>query len=145
MRSKSGVKHLQNRVERIADLHSIELEDFDETDPGTNLWSTGNILLELRARIKEEEMNRLHDLDSVDVDGRSDDSIRMTIPFNQRISLPSARNPYSDDENSLENKMDAEDEEWNREKVKKSSSYILRIEKRKLAKEAATRTGLKMN
>jgi hypothetical protein len=131
------VKHLQERVEKSTKHLSIDLDASEGTDLGTILWSTGNVLVELNARIREEEMNRLHDMDIEEVEMNSfEDAISFPIPFNQRILLPSARGGNSDDENSIETFIDAEDDEWNREKVKKSSSYILRIEKKKQSKEA---------
>jgi hypothetical protein len=138
MNAKSGVKHLQEHVEKFACRHSIELDTFEENDLITTLWSIGNILVELNARIREEEMNRLHDMDIEEVEIHPfEDSISFTSrPFNQRIALPLAKHGNSDDENSIETFVDTEDDEWNREKVKKSSSYILRIEKKKQVKES---------
>jgi hypothetical protein len=137
MNAKSGVKHLQERIEKLTMSLSIEMDTFEEGDLGTAIWSTGNVLVELTARIREAEMNRLHDIDIEEVDiHMNEGEISSPMPFNQRIVLPSARGGYSDDENSLDTFADAEDDEWSREKVKKSSSYILRIEKKKQAKEA---------
>ena len=110
--------------------------EFDDSNPAASLWSIGNVLVELIARIREQEMNDLHDLkyQNDDNDGFVSSSnidlaenIQHVRPFNQRILLPSAKEDiYDDDRNSPEIYSDLDEEELSRDRVKKASNQILR-------------------
>ncbi len=143
--AKSGIKHLHDKVEKIASELTTEKVQFDETNPAASLWSIGNVLVELIARIREHEMNELHDLDYEKLDGEGFnpptnfdviENIQHVRPFNQRILLPSAKEDiYDDDRHSSEIYGDLDEEELSRDRVKKASTQILR---------AATRTNKSM-
>ena len=135
------VDNLHNKLEKIASELTTERVQFDESNPASSLWSVGNVLVELIARIREHEMNELHDLDYEKFDNEGFNSptnfdvvenIQHVRPFNQRILLPSAKEDlYDDDRNSSEMYGDLDEEELSRDRVKKASTQILR---------AATRT-----
>ena len=140
--AKSGIKHLHDRIEKIGSEFTKEKIDFDESNPAASLWSIGNVLVEFIARIREREMNELHDLEyqNYDDDGFASSrsyfdlvgNIEHVRPFNQRVLLPSAKEEIDDsDRNIPEIYNDLDEEELSRDRVKKASSQILR---------AATRT-----
>jgi hypothetical protein len=139
--AKSGIEHLNDRLEKIGSELTTESIEFDELNPAASLWSIGNVLVELIARIREREMHELHDLDYdthdyEQIGSPSDIDIIETIqhvrPFNQRVLLPSAKEDiYDYDGNNSEIYGDHDEDELSRDKVKKASTQILR---------AATRT-----
>ena len=138
--AKSGIKHLHDRLEKISCDLTTEQINFDDLNPASSLWSIGNVLVELIARTREQEMNELHDEDFDDYDDEMFASSDMDLvenlnhvrPFNQRIMLPSAKDDiYDVDRDSPEVYNDLDEEELSRDKVKKASSQIFR---------AATRT-----
>ncbi len=119
--------------------------EFDDSNPASSLWTIGNVLIELMARIREREMNDLHDFESdrnhnnnyedklYSIDYTED--LSHARPFNQRVLLPSAKDDiYEIDINSCEVYADLDDEEVSRDLVKKASSQILRAANRAASK-----------
>jgi hypothetical protein len=136
--AKSGIKHLHDKLEKIGSELTTEDIEFDECNPAASLWSIGNVLMELVARIREQEMNRLHDFDDqdqynyehsspADFDFDLVDNINHVRPFNQRVLLPSAKEDvYDVDRNNPDIYSELDEDELSRERVKKASSQILR-------------------
>ncbi len=141
--AKSGIKHIHDRVEKIASELIDEKIDFEESNPASSLWTIGNVLTELLARIREREMNALHDFGPPTNNNNheyeeklsSEDFIIENIsharPFNQRVLLPSAKDDiYEMDINKREVFGDLDEEELSRDIVKKASTQILRAANR---------------
>ena len=55
--AKAGVKHLQNKIEAIGKELNVEQVPFKESNLGGALWSSGNILVEVVARVRERKMH----------------------------------------------------------------------------------------
>ena len=140
--AKSGVKHLQEKLEHIGKDLNLEKILFDEADPVTSLWSAGTILVELVARERERDMGELiegekSEMDVIDSSEENDYSEIISRPFNQRVTLPSATDialfdSFNEDDDNF---GDIDDEELSRDRVKKASSQIIRAQKRKKARE----------
>lgn len=144
MKAKTGAKHLQEKVASIANDLNIDMRNFDGANPAAALWSTGNVLVELMARIREEEMKFLHDIDSAtgpppetDQTNNSLDyeiALEETRPYNKRVSLPSAKDdPFEQNDSGSEvfNEALHDEEELSRDRVKKASCQIIRAQRRK--------------
>ena len=138
---KSGIKNLQDRLESIGQELDLENITFDESDPLSSLWSVGTILVELMARIRERDMGELIEDtsggDEIDYLKGEENPKKDQRLFNQRVSLPSARDgnlfdQFNEDDVSF---GDIEDEELSRDRVKKASSQIIKAQKRKKARE----------
>ena len=140
MGAKSGVKHLQQSLSSIGQDIDIEKENFDDTDPSTILWSSGNILVEVMAKIRECEMDDLYDIntsgaiaqnESMNSSSEYEVELQESRPFNQRIQLPSAKENLVDNESSSEVFNDVNEDELCRERVKKASSSLIRAQLKK--------------
>lgn len=147
--AKSGIKHLHDKIEKIGSELIADKIEFDDSNPAASLWSIGNVLVELIARLREHEMNELHDLDypNHDYEGFGSpsrgfdlvDNIQNVRPFNQRILLPSAKDDiYENERNNSEIYGDLDEEELSRDKVKKASTQILRAANRTKATKSKT-------
>jgi hypothetical protein len=140
--AKSGVKNLQEKLENIGKELNVEKIVFDESDPVSSVWSAGTILVELVARTRERDMSELLEEKNSENDEirsleENNNSETICRPFNQRVSLPSAKDgtlfdEFDDDDDNF---GDIDDEELSRDRVKKASSQIIRAQKRKKAKE----------
>lgn len=141
MSAKSGIKHLQEKVNSVG-IDAGNKEDTQKENESTILWSIGNSLVEIAARIQEDEMNHLHDIDGEDVADDGDDletsmefeaKLNIARPFNQRIKLPSAKdNLFENDSNS--EVYEIEDDELSRDRLKKNSNQLIRAELRQRQK-----------
>ena len=68
MSAKSGIRHLQQKMVTIGhDINDNSEKKGTESDPTSILWSIGDVIVELMARIQEEEMNNIHDIDAEDL------------------------------------------------------------------------------
>ena len=128
MSAKSGVKHLQQKIE------------FLDSNLASILWSTGNVMVEIMARIRDDEMVALHDIDGSNLPLLGTNEMNTSLeyetklqglrPFNQRISLPSARDNLFENDSSSEVFNDVDEEELSRDRVKKASTQIIRAQKK---------------
>ena len=145
MSAKSGVKHLQQKI--IAIGQDLDAPHGDPLDSNLSsiLWSAGNIMVEIMARIRDDAMAALHDIDSsnhailddsvVDTSIEYENKLQGLRPFNQRVLLPSARDNLFDDSAS-EAFNEVDEEELSRDRVKKASTQIIRAQKKSMkAKE----------
>ena len=145
---KSGVRHLQNKVEVVSKELGIETAEYEESNPSASLWATGNVLIEVMARVREREMDELHhnfksddgsDHESTSKNLASTFGEQSTRPFNQRVELPSAKDHdyydhSSDDDHGI---GDVDEEDLSRDRVKRASSQIMKAQERKKAREKA--------
>ena len=150
------MKHIQDKVELVrVELNSdpVPLTDATLSDA---LWSAGDILVELLARIRERELSDLHHQHN-DKNTRSEDQIMTTDdggtdylnpideadfinenrPYNQRVVLPSAKDADAFETNSYNDDVfdDLDGEELSRDIVKKASTQIIKAQERKKARE----------
>ena len=101
MSAKSGVKHLQQKIIAIGQDTDVQKGEFLDSNLASILWSTGNVMVEIMARIRDDEMVALHDIDGSNLPLLGTNEMNTSLeyetklqglrPFNQRISLPSAR------------------------------------------------------
>ncbi len=147
MKAKTGVRHLQQKVKSIAEDLNIDLEDFVEANPAATLWSSGNVLVELMARIREEEMKYIHDIDAdfippniEPMDNSLDYELALqeSRPFNKRVTLPSAKDDDPFDQNDSGSEVFNEvmdEEELSRDRVKRASSQIIKSQRKQKAQK----------
>ena len=142
--AKSGVKHLQNKIEAIGKELHVEQVPFKESNLGGALWSSGNILVEVVARVREHNMNDIELTVEEDKENRStatpldfnEKDVQDMRRFNQRIVLPSAKDDFYTTRSSGDSDFgDGDEEEISRDRVKKASSQILRVQEKKIARE----------
>lgn len=141
MSAKSGIKHLQEKVNSLG-IDAGNKEDTQKENESTILWSIGNSLVEIAARIQEDEMNHLHDIDGEEVGDDGDGletsmefeaKLNVARPFNQRIKLPSAKDNLFDNDSNSE-VYEIEDDELSRDRLKKNSNQLIRAELRQRQK-----------
>lgn len=136
--AKSGIKHILSKLEKVASQLIDNKIDFDESNPASSLWTIGNVLVELVARIREREMNNLHDFDSekINEDGYQErlsnedfvDNLFHARPFNQRIPLPSAKDDIFEIDDEVYGDLD--EEELSRDIAKKASIQVFKTANR---------------
>ncbi len=64
MSAKAGVKHLQQRILDIGKDIDIQNEEHADSNFSSILWQAGNVMVEIMARISDDEMMALHDVDA---------------------------------------------------------------------------------
>ena len=138
MSAKSGIRCLQQKMVTIGQgsKDNIKKCGINESDLASILWSTGDSIVELMARIQEEEMNNLHDIDVDDIPNEFslETSLEYEVklqgsrPFNQRIKLPSPRDHLFENDLVSEVHNDADDDEISRDKFKKKALQVLRAQ-----------------
>lgn len=132
---------MQNKIEAIGKELYVEQVPFKESNLGGALWSSGNILVEVVARIRERNMHdlQLNAEETEDIKLNLDfneGEVQDTRPFNQRIVLPSAEDDFYATESCGDGDFgDGDDEELSRDRVKKASSQIIRVQEKKIARE----------
>uniref|UniRef100_A0A7S4K5X8 ODAD1 central coiled coil region domain-containing protein n=1 Tax=Odontella aurita TaxID=265563 RepID=A0A7S4K5X8_9STRA len=138
---KAGVKHLQDKVDNVsAELRTDTKVYLTDKTLADILWSAGDILVELVARIREQEITEGVDLSSKllandDVDGIYEENMQEQRPYNQRVILPSMDDDaFDNDSNYDDGYGDVDEEEISRDKVKKASSQIIQAQERKKAR-----------
>jgi len=137
MSAKSGIRYLQQQIGQESKDYT-ENNVINESDLASILWSTGDTVVELMARIQEAEMNNLHDIDVDNVTTESsllETSLEYEVklqgsrPFNQRIKLPSARDPLFENDHTAEvGYNDIDDDEISRDRVKKKAIQVIRAQ-----------------
>jgi len=147
MSAKAGVKHLQQKIAVIGKDIQIDDAEFVDTTPESTLWTTGNIMVEIMARTKEVEMIELHDIDiessllplsqndhHLETSFEYEVKLHGSRPFNQRITLPSAKDDLFDNDSGSEAFNDVDEDELSRDRVKKASTQIIRAQIKKSSK-----------
>jgi hypothetical protein len=140
MSAKSGVKHLQQKIIAIGQDTDVQKGEFLDSNLASILWSTGNVMVEIMARIRDDEMVALHDIDGSNLPLLGTNEMNTSLeyetklqglrPFNQRISLPSARDNLFENDSSSEVFNDVDEEELSRDRVKKASTQLIRAQKK---------------
>lgn len=138
MSAKSGIRHLQQKMVTIGhDINDNSEKKGTESDPTSILWSIGDVIVELMARIREEEMNNIHDIDAEDLPDEPlpetsfeyEIKLQGSRPFNQRIKLPSAKDNLFENDSISETFNDViDDDEISRDRVKKKASQVIRAQ-----------------
>ena len=146
---KAGVEHLREKLGSLPDEFDVEHVIITENTLPDVIRSSGDMLVEVHTRTKENELkmhliiqdSKFTKLRRSASHGRNFQTRRPLTsgvtedrPFNQRISLPSAKemsafDPESDAETGFGD-VDVE-EEISRDGVKKASSNIIATEERK--------------
>lgn len=148
------MKHIQDKVELVRVELNADPVPLTDTTLADALWSAGDILVELLARIRERELSDLHykhdekntrPEDQMTVDDGTDylnhideaEFINENRPYNQRVILPSAKDADAFETNSYSDDVfdDLDGEELSRDIVKKASTQIIKAQERKKARE----------
>mmetsp|Transcript_23456 Transcript_23456/g.34599 ORF Transcript_23456/g.34599 Transcript_23456/m.34599 type:complete len:562 (-) Transcript_23456:58-1743(-) len=148
---KAGIKHLQDKVDIIREEFKTDKIILDDSSIIDVLRTTGDVLVELDARMKENEISELAFSSSETIptqslrssfdmmealDGLDEEEVQENRPFNQRILLPSVRDDIFDSCSDYEDGFgDVDEDELSRDKVKKASSQIIQAQERKRTRD----------
>jgi hypothetical protein len=148
MAAKSGIKNLcQNLKMNNIDCHPTLKEDSgdDSEHYSSLLWAIGDALVQMMSKIKENELNHLHDMtvnENTDHDpdyssnphtlNQRDAEELYNRPYNQRIILPSWNTSLTDDDSQSESSSVNNTEDFNlsRYKLKNISTRMARTQKK---------------
>jgi len=137
MAAKSGIKNLcQNLKIHNIDCYPVTNEDSEEDSEhySSLLWVIGDILVKMTTKIREAELDNLHDItleNNSDHGTEQDKEELHNRPDNQRIILPSWNNFRADDDSQSEGSVNNEDDtNLSRYKLKNISTRIARTQKR---------------
>jgi len=137
IRAKAGVGHLQDQLDVIRSQFHFDKHLVSDTNLADVLWSIGNVLVEIRARIRDLELTRLR-LQENDLFTKSSniDLPEIDRANNQRVILPSFGDSlYLNDNGADRALMDIDDDEISRGQVKRASSQMIQTQERKKIKE----------
>jgi hypothetical protein len=137
IRAKAGVGHLQDQLDFIRPEFHVEKQPVLDANLADVLWSVGNILVEVRARIGDHKLHRLsaENMDHHQIKGSREkpEKIRKN---NQRVVLPSyGDHLYLNDMGSDRGMCELEDDDISRGQVKRASSQIIQAQERKKVKD----------
>ena len=147
MAAKSGIKNLcQNLKIHNIDCCPVSKEDSEEDSEhySSLLWVIGDILVKMTTKIREKELDYLHDTtleensdhvaeqsSSFKAFTQQDKEELHNRPYNQRITLPSWNDSRADDDSQSESSANnADDTNLSRFKMKNISTRMARTQKR---------------
>jgi hypothetical protein len=131
------VGHLQDQLDGIRSQFHFDKHLVSDTNLADVLWSIGNVLVEVRARIRDYELTRLSFHDNGTLTKVSTTDITETTRMNnQRVILPSFGDRlYLNDCGSDAGMAEMDDDEISRGQVKRASSQIIQAQERKKVKD----------
>lgn len=159
MAAKSGIKNLcQILLINNIDCHPASNLNAEEDCQhySSLLWAIGDDLVKMMAKIREKELNYLHDNMTLEENSDHADNLsssninsfsqQETVeelhnrPYNQRIKLPSWNASQTDDDSQSENSVNnIEDMDLSRFKLKNISTRMARTQKRLQKTEEANK------
>ena len=139
---------MQDKVETMRKKLKGESITLTDRSIGDVLWAAGDVLVEVVARIREQEISE--GIDVAKLDGRpsmgllppfpqeydldcvEEEELQESRPYNQRVILPSVDDDLFDNESNYDDGYgDVDEDELSRDRVKKASSQIIQAQERK--------------
>ena len=139
---------MQDKVETMRKKLKGESITLTDRSIGDVLWAAGDVLVEVVARIREQEISE--EIDVTKLDGRpsmellppfpqeyaldcvEEEELQGSRPYNQRVIFPSVDDDFFDNESNYDDGYgDVDEDELSRDRVKKASSQIIQAQERK--------------